>query len=317
MGKRGRPARQMPAQTVPPVEAEKRKIDDSHIEILPDRVFDSGLVSDNAVDDMYDKFEDHRIENSEEQAENTAPDTVVNQEVPPVKEQETEIPPAEEKSQKASIKEPDVYVKETPQQRVEKFERTVPLAALHEARDEIKELKRRLSDVEHKEPSPETDAFNGNAEYEYVTKKDFQSMQQKLDVIEREKVQQKMQNNISLANESLSQEGFFGFKDYGITIVGKILNELYLEDPTYAMAHDNPEGWMKIWREEYPKFKKAFVEKDVQRVMQEKIERKQNAQMIANPGLKTEDNVQPETTKPLTREESMLEYSRERKAGLL
>lgn len=315
MAKRGRPRREQAVDT------SAGKPNNPEIEMKPNVSIASGLIPDEARDEMYDSFEKFRIEQSglepqEEEQVATEPEQKVEGEPEP-KIQEAAEAPAEQEQTQATEKEPEKYVKEEVKepQKEDKIEKTVPLAALHEARNEVKELKRRLADLERNqiiEPQAQTDD-----DYEYATKKEIQSIRQELEQRKHEEMRIKLDRNIEVTDNSLKTQNIFGFKEFGTVIVTDRLNRMYQDDPELCIAHDNPEGWAKIWREEYPKFKQMFVQQDMQAALAEKAQRKSSAGMVGSPGLKTESIGAEKPKVAQTREDANLEYVQWRKSGLL
>ena len=293
---------------------------DLKVEMKPNASLDAGFVSTEAVEDIYDRFEQHRIEHT---TDGPVPEviseelpTVVAEEAPkeeftepePKIQEEPVIPTAKEEYVKEETKEP---------QKEEKLEKTVPLAALHESRNENKELRRRLQALEAQvnsngQPPAEEDP----SAYEYVTKSDLRTIQEKLDTIAKKEKEIALNAERDEADRLLSLEGIKGYKDLYEPIVLRELQRMYQVDPELCFAHDNVQGWVKIVKEKYPTVKNYFVQNDMNKVLTEKIERKQTASMVGSPGIK---DVKPgEEKKPaLSREEAHAEYLRERRATLL
>ncbi len=193
--------------------------------------------------------------------------------------------------------------------------KTVPLSALHESRSENKELKKRLKEIEARLNIPREDVDSDSELEGFVTRKDLSALEQKLANIEAvESKRSELENsrrldaNISKTDNMLKEEGIFGFAEIGKLVVVQRLQNMAAEDFDHANANDNPEGWAKIWKEEYPKYKKLFIADDMANVMKERKERKENAGLVQSAGIKTD---KPDTV-PQTTEEQRVEYMKMR-----
>lgn len=321
MGKRGpKPKSVDPLEKILATGQQETTVKQHKKPIVPNTSQDTGFSTESMYD-KYDEFKAQEIANEQGLTEQeTEPDKTVQQEVTPEqevtekRELETVIPAAQDKQPEPEPVKVEQFVKETAPQKEEKIEKTVPLAALHETRfkldtvkNELKEVKRRLAEFEsHRK---EETLSEQTEDFEYATKKEIKALQDKLDNYEREKQEQKNNEDIARVDTLLTKEGIPGFKDFILPLVHKELNRMFAEDPAYAIAHDNPEGWMKISREVYPQIKALFIDADKKRVMDEKEQRKQSAGMVNSPGIKQVVETK-ETQKPLTREEENAAYVR-------
>ena len=171
-----------------------------------------------------------------------------------------------------------------------KEKKTVPIEALHEARNEMKSLKKDnqelkeqvkilLEDIRSVKAKP-ADAPAEEEEFLTDDQKKLRTLEKEVEFIrakdkEQEKTreaeniktaQEKIGRQIREASESLEKEGYQGFTDM-LPLVTVELQRLASEDRDAAIKLDNPEGWKKIFKETiFPKVsalsqKKAREEK--------------------------------------------------------
>ena len=157
-------------------------------------------------------------------------------------------------------------------------DRTVPHAALHEARIEIKSLKKDnlelqdqvrtllkdlkdltskpADDVDPSEPVQIADYDQEllNLRKEVKELRDREQARDKMTEAERMKhSQDKLRANLQQTHQELEKEGFEGFQEF-IPLVSVELQRLASTDKEEAQRLDNPEGWKKIYKENvYPK----------------------------------------------------------------
>lgn len=200
----------------------------------------------------------------------------------------------------------------------EKDTRTVPYGALHEEREKRKALQREIEELrnnvsQRKETLPETE-FDGDFAYQGEVKrleKKITELEGRYVQDERTKAEIERERNLIKVNESLQSEGIVGFSEIGRHVVLRKLTEMYTEDPQYALAHDNPDGWAKIYKEEYPKIQKVFVEQARAKTFEDKKALKSQAGLITNPGSNPKAEEEKEK-KDLSYEETLKEYSKMR-----
>lgn len=200
-----------------------------------------------------------------------------------------------------------------------KDNRTVPYGALHEEREKRKALQRELEELKSKDfKQQDTFSDTGGLDDDLVYKSEVKRLEKKVSELEGKFVQEEKtkaeierEKNVSKVDERLQEEGIVGFAEIGRHVVLRKLTEMYAEDPNYAIAHDNPEGWQKIYKEEYPKIQKVFVEKARTKTFEDKKALKSRAGLITNPGSNPIEEKQDEK-KDLSYEDVLKEYSKNR-----
>ena len=161
---------------------------------------------------------------------------------------------------------------ETTPEAVEKKEKkTVPIEALHEARNELKSLKKDNQELKEQVKilledirSVKTKPADAPAEEEFLTEdqKEIRALKKEVESIrakdkEQEKTreaeniktaQEKIGRQIREASEALEKEGYQGFTDM-LPLVTVELQKIAADDRDAAVKLDNPEGWKKIFKE--------------------------------------------------------------------
>ena len=201
----------------------------------------------------------------------------------------------------------------------EKDNRTVPYGALHEEREKRKALQRELEELKS-EASKKQDTFPdaGGLDDDLAYKSEVRRLEKKVSELEGKFVQEEKtkaeierEKNVLKVDERLQEDGVVGFAEIGRHVVLRKLTEMYAEDPSYAIAHDNPAGWEKIYKEEYPKIQKVFVDKARAKTFEDKKALKSRSGLITNPGSNPKEEKQDEK-KDLSYEDTLKEYSKNR-----
>lgn len=169
-----------------------------------------------------------------------------------------------------------------PAAREKKEDRTVPLEALHEAREREKSLKREntelqeqvrvlLKDLKEFSAKPPAEAAPIEAlDYDKALTalqdevKELRARDQKREqTTEEERGRQaraKTEADVKQTALDLEKEGFPGF-DRFIPMIGAELQKLHAVDPDEARRLDNPDGWKKIFKENIHPLVSGFGQK--------------------------------------------------------
>jgi hypothetical protein len=191
--------------------------------------------------------------------------------------------------------------------------KTVPLQALHEARDRFKRLNLEYRDYKTKEdtrmkeleaqvaqlttklnakPSTPTEDDFAEEDAEKVELKRQIAQLQKKDAgdIQKQqqeaaaKVQQDQQKKIKKVSEELAQEGYPGF-DIALLKVGSRLQELINDGEITDTESADPSMWKKIYKDDvYNDVQSIFTKREKEEVMKTKTERKKKADLVGSPG---------------------------------
>jgi hypothetical protein len=210
-------------------------------------------------------------------------------------------------------------------------QKTVPLQALHEARDrfkklnleyreyknsqakEIDELKVQLSQLQSKLSEPSTTATESDLSDDHEVIKRLQREITELKTVSKQTVsnqakesaqqaQQEQQKKITSVTKELTKEGYPGF-DKAILQTGTILNELVTSGEITESESFEPSMWKQVYKDRvYNDFKAVFVEKAKDEVMESKVAKKKKAALVSDPG-KAPEKPEEEDKKPMTLDE--------------
>jgi hypothetical protein len=312
--KRGRPKKIKAEETIEKtVEETVKKKPENNDRIEPARSTDGAALSmedreaiyeraakaNAEKEDVFDELLKEETDTTAEQVEEV-PETTTEK-VEDVVSKETETDTVAEKTETETETDKTEFVPEVKEEVV----KTVPLGALHEEREKRKELQREIEELKKspdKEPEYEDEVTALRREIDEIKKKE-RERDERSDAEKREQ-------DVTHADKVLKEMGKPGFATIGRAYVGKKLQEMYLKDPVEALAHDNPEGWIKIWNEDYESVQKVFTEQRKADVFSEKKEKKKEAQMVTTTGKKTDEKTQ---TKKLTPQEEYMKERAERK----
>jgi len=335
MAKRGRKRKNSALEKIvgKQEEVEKLPVTDA---LLPDVSENTGSFLQDDREAMYDKFDGIEPEESKEVVKDNVEEIVedVIKEEPDATAEEVELAEASaeteeitetsteteeaEKTDKTeyvpeSAKvEPKTDVKVKPEEII----KTVPLSALHEERAKRKELAKKIAELEKTAPSR-----TSNEEDEYRTDEERRLIQLEnrindLDKREQERVRyQEISERDQAVNDIdtyLAKKGINGFKEVGQDMVKRYLLDKVDTDPDYVDAHDNPEGWAKIYSEIYPDVRKIFREQERKEAFDKKNADKAQANLVNTVGKKVESKKKKE--EKLTPEQ---EYMQERAKTLI
>jgi len=221
-------------------------------------------------------------------------------ELPPEEEEKEEVaessPEVEEKEEEAGSEE---YEPETK----DKEEKTVPLAALHEAReiqkqlrDENKQLKDQMNvlmadnlkileklagnapEAEDEEISDYDRAILDQRKEIKVLKEEINNLKAGVQTDVHERARKSLEDRLSKVNTELEAEGFKGFAQFKPMVVAKLheLNDRSL---------DNEEGWKKVFKEHvFPLVRDLAVTKKREETNQGKTDLKKKAGLASGPG---------------------------------
>jgi hypothetical protein len=251
-------------------------------------------------DDIYKSM--YANSDSEEKVESVRPDLEEKQ--PPKDEPDDSEPLTEKKEEAESSTEKDepaeaeVKAEEEAEKKDRKKQGDIK-SALREERKKRKEL-REAAEKEVREAREEaayykrlaTDPQNENlTEEEKLTKQRLDAQEQELQELKRFKIEKEARDRrvekmaaIKKADKELTDEGKPGFSLY-YPIVTQRLMEMDKDDQE---SYDTPEGWKELWREEYPRAKKIFIDRDRQESFKQKDAAKENANFLGEKGGKTE-----------------------------
>lgn len=180
--------------------------------------------------------------------------------------------------------------------------RKVPLKALQEAREEMKSLKKELTDLRDQnkillndlkdkfEKSNMSDSEPVISDYDkelLQLRKEIKELREKDSdrdkVSEAEKqrqAQEKMKADLRQTHTDLEKEGFEGFEEF-VPLVAAELQRRAAADPDDAVQLDNPEGWKKIFKTVvYPKIMARSKQKATEDKIKEKEELKKDAGLL-------------------------------------
>lgn len=240
--------------------------------------------------------------------------------------QEKKLPVEE----KAPDQKPEAKAKAEPEKKApaaadeKKEEKTVPLAALHEAREEMKSLKndnkelqeqvkvllkdlRELSEKpKGEETKPEDEEFLTDEQKKLRTleneiKELREKDKQRDQLTEAEKTkrgQETLKAQLAETNLALEKDGFKGFSKFMPMVVAE-LQRLAADDREAAAKLDNPEGWKKIFKESvFPEVTSLNGDKSKQDKTKEKEDLKTGASLL-----------QPGSSAAASKEDSEDDYS--------
>lgn len=208
------------------------------------------------------------------------------------------------------------------------FLKTVPYDALFAEREKRKELKRqndalllklaeaeKIKDLSKDEtPTAVDDEIVTRGELERVSR-ELQGIQGKLVQDEAQQKQALLNAQLKTVSGELTAAGYPGFEQFGRHVVRERLFELQTENPELAQDHDTPEGWKKIWVDEYPKLKSVFTAQAREENFNKKVALKVDANLVSSHG--RTDKPEVGVKKEMTKEEQYAEYLKMRREKAL
>ena len=201
--------------------------------------------------------------------------------------------------------------------------KTVPLQALHEARErfrkinleyreykqtqdkEITELKSQLKQLQDKLNSPTEDSYSNDDEEKQALRLELAALRKKYNLDDESKMreaqikaQQEQQKKITQVSEDLLKEGYPGF-DIALLKTGTKLQELVQSGEITESESAEPDMWKKIYKEHiYPEVKSIFVERTREDMKEHKKALKKKANLVSDPGKGPEKTEEPEEDVP-------------------
>jgi hypothetical protein len=177
--------------------------------------------------------------------------------------------------------------------------------------NEDEELKNQLAEAKRNQLSEETEETEEESEITKLRReiKEIKDKQRD-DEITAEKLQ--LESNVNIVHKNLLEKGIDGFDTVGRYMVDSILRSMYMEDPDFALAHDNPEGWEKIYMETMPHLQKIGREQHKTEIIDKKKEAKKEAALVTTVGKETDDETTP-TKKKLTPEQAYIQEREQNK----
>jgi hypothetical protein len=237
-------------------------------------------------------------------------------------EQETETPAEEVVEQVTEPEKTTVsdYVPEEVAEQPKEEVKTVPLGALHEEREKRKDLQKELEELKKQQSTNYLDDYSlDSTEDDYVKKLErrLENLEAKDKRIEERRQVEDEQRLVEKVSKELAEEGYPWFKELGADKVRAEFNAMLNTDPEYVMAHQNPDGWKKWYKERtYPMIKQAIEEQQKRESTSSKINAKKNAQLVTKIGQKAQPKSEEEK-RPKTEKELFEEYMSERRMGAL
>jgi len=193
-----------------------------------------------------------------------------------------------------------------------KEDKFVPYGALKEEREKRKELQKRLDEISQYESAEE---HIPKSDDDFITRKDIKDLEGYIRGQAEREITLRRESNIRQTNDVLEKEGVYGFSSVGRHLVLSKLVEISQQDPGYAQALDNPEGWAQIYKTEYPSLKKMFVEQERDKNLKDKELLKKTAGLVTTPGKIPESH--KEEKKELSYEETKKNYGDMRNKSLM
>ena len=272
-----------------------------------------GIESSEVIEETTEEATETVEEEVTEESTETAPEEVEEEAVTEASEQTEEetTDTVTEETETESATETAEFVKEVKPDTKEEAIKTVPHGAFHAEREMKKEALAKVKELERKLTEAQGGQQTEQTTEEYVDP-ELEATNKRLDAIEADtraskKAQDKIDfdNNVRIVHESLLEQGIDGFDTIGRDIVDSKLRRMYAEEPEIAMAHDNPEGWAKLYLEAVPSLQKIGQTQNKSDLFDEKKEAKRQAQLITTSGKKTETSAQSKKKK--TPEQEYLE----------
>lgn len=302
--------------------------------IMPTAHLDIGITDLNDRESVYERA--NKVRSGELSPDSDIESDAIAKAIAEVEQEESEVPPVEEPVQLAEPEEVEEveqvaqpekeeahgYVPEEKPVKTEKTEeKTVPIGALHEAREmyktereKRKEMEKRLEELENRQKESEVvDYFPEDTRYA--------KLENEINALkaERQREQERIQKEqeqilIDKVADELKSEGFHWFKEFGAQRLRDDFDRMMGVDPDFVMAHKNPEGWKKWYVERiYPEIKQHMDSYARESTMSKKVEAKKNSQLVTKIGSK--DQLPKIEEKPQLPPEQ--EYLRERLMGRL
>lgn len=217
----------------------------------------------------------------------------------------------EETTETSTEKEETVISAEKETAKPEK-DKTVPHGAFHEEREERKkaqadnkELRRQNEEYRKQQEQMIADfkAKNGDYETEEETelktlRRDVQNLKDQSTLRDQSAIESENARAIDIVNDELEAEGKYGFKSFAEKYMQTYMTDWNARDPEMAKAHDNMEGWKKVYLDHIlPDLKGIANQNTKTELFDKKKERKLNAQLITDIGKKTDEPVVQKKTK--------------------
>ena len=183
--------------------------------------------------------------------------------------------------------------------------RTVPYGALHEEREKRKGLQREVEDLKSKmnqliqdnvnlihktpkeeetyEPALKSELFALRQEIARLQEKNA-TVEQRFQADDQERLRERTERLIDEVDKIEADAGRPGFRAIGQHLVRARLTQIAQEDPDLVTAYQTPDGWRKIWAEEFPKVRGHFVQQQTKEILDQKKQAKTGASLVTTPG---------------------------------
>lgn len=225
-----------------------------------------------------------------------------------VSDEESETSPEEEEEQKDELESEKTQLAETSPEEEKEEQKMVPLAALHESREQTRETKGRIRQLEQQlsevigsykdivtqktkteelskddEPIEDVDAaiFQLRRENRDM-KKTIKASSDQLSYDHKQTQKREKEASVRKLDRELSEEGFAGFSDLADEVAKDILA---ITDPDEQASYMSADGWKRMYRERTsPRFSKLFSTQKQKEKFAQKDELARKASLVENPG---------------------------------
>lgn len=294
----------------------------------------------NPTDDLNTINTGQTTEKSETDTTETTAETVEEKTKTEIETETIETDTTEATAEKVETKEPETKPEEettelkpdkveVPKDKDTELVKTVPYGALHEEREKRKTLQKQVDELmtdnrkfmnKLDESSKTSEEYVGEVDEIQVVQKENANLKSRLNTIENRfqqddvrREQDQFDKLVVNADKKLSEKGFTGFKDVGLTWVDKRIREIETQDPDLAQAYRNPDGWVKLWSEQgFHEVQKIFMEQHKATTLSNKRKLKENVNLVTSHG----KVIQPEQKKE-TPYGNFEDYKKEREKFLL